>query len=1626
MRTPVDSSSNRAAATGAAPVEDICARLEREDPVGSALLRQFTRVFFARVPRQLVAERSMEDLVALNRGAFRFLESAREGRVNVEVLNPEEEGWRAPITIIRAEVGDRPFIVDTIREYLSAVSLPIQHYVYPVIGVARDEDGRLTAFTDSEGGNARALVHCEVPPIPSADRRAEIRDEIERRLGDVVAATSDFQPMLEMLRKTRHAVGRYALDFPDRAAEVEEVADFLGWLSEANFVFLGYREYRIRVEGEEGVLYVTPGSGLGILRREEDSAWAEGVALSDLTESLRKRVLEGPLLITTKTNAEATVHRRTRMDYIGVKILSEAGSVIGERRFLGLFTSRAYAEHADAIPILRRKLEAILSRSGAAPGSHDYKEIITIFNSMPKEELFQASVVELEREVQTVLSLLFSDEVEVSLRADPLDRGGSVMVLLPRGKFSGEVRQRIQESLRRRLQGTVLNYHLAMSAGDQARLHFYLTAPPEVFAEVRAEELAFEIRQILRSWADRLRDELDGRFPSGEANRLATLYGAAFPEEYRVATLPEIAVQDLEELERLRKDGNKVAITLREPRGRGRAEAFRDVTVLKLYLIEERLILSDFMPILENAGLRVIEVAPFALAGEGIPEIMIYSFAVQDPDGYPIQRERAGLLAESLLAVRAGETSNDPFNALVLRAGLHWREVDVLRVYGNFAFQAGIVPTRYVPARAMARHPELARLIVGLFLARFEPETTAGEARSRLDEIRRLIASELDAVSALADDRAIRRMASLVEATVRTNFFRGGGLVPSVRSGGVPYISIKIAPGDIEVLRRTRLRFEIYVYSSRMEGIHLRGAHVSRGGIRWSDRLDDFRTEVLGLVQTQIVKNAVIVPGGSKGGFVTKRIFADRQATMQEVQEQYRTFMRGMLDITDNLVDGEVVPPDGVTRYDEDDPYLVVAADKGTAHLSDVANAVAAEYGFWLGDAFASGGSRGYDHKKEGITARGAWECVKRHFREMGKDIQREPFSVAGIGDMSGDVFGNGMLLSRRIRLLAAFDHRHVFIDPEPDPETSFQERERLFQMENSSWGDYDRSKLSPGAMIVPRSSKEVVLTEESREALGIAPEVKALDGEALIRAILSAPVDLLWNGGIGTYVKASEETNAEVGDANNDPLRIDADQLRCRVVGEGGNLGLTQRARIGYALRGGRLNTDAIDNSGGVDMSDHEVNLKILLAPRVTSGAMSFEERNRLLEEMKDEISALVLRNNVSQSLAISLDEARSREALADFSALITFFERDRLLRRRAEGIPESEELEQRVRDGLGLMRPTLCVLLAYAKLQAKSVVLGSDVPDDPSHEEYLIGYFPDRAVGAAGPDRLRQHRLRREVIATAMVSDLVDLMGATFLYRVATESGRSIPEVVAAWYVASRISGASEIRADLSSLEGHYPTESIYRWLFGLARVLERTTRWVLDNVGTGVPRPALIAELTDGLDRLRGQFGRIVAGGDRDLFVQRVLELRELGRQPELAERLTTLRFLPELLDILRVAREEAREPIETARAYYLIADHFGIAWMQKLLRGTQQEEHWEKRLAQLLLADLQRSHRMITREVLAAGRGGRGIVAGLSEYERGHGREVGLYRGTLGELRSGERHSIAGCAVAIRALAELSGR
>ena len=1609
-------------------VSDICDRVSQAvDPDEAQLAARFAELFLAKAPPEFIRARTEEQCASLIHGAFRFVQGSSPDRVDVQVLNPDEdnEGWYAPVTVIRTNVSERPFIVDTLREFLHAQGWAIEHYVYPVFAVSRSPDGRAYDVRPSnEGEDRESLVHCEIARVTDQETLELIRKEVKRRLEDVVRATDDFPAMIEAVNQTAERLSDRAEQLPARAHELREIQSFLRWLRDGAFVFLGYRGYELCEDGSgDPAIGVVAGSGLGILRDDTRSSFNEPVPVASLPESVQLQVSGGPVLLISKTNAESTVHRRARMDYIGVKQLDKDGNVIGERRFIGLFTSKAFNEDAERIPILRTKLARILDEAGVREGSHDYKEIITIFDTMPKEELFLTSAEVIGEEIQTILATYHTHDVRVTLRDDPLRRGAVLMVILPRERFSAEVRHRIEEAVIDRLEGRVLNYHLSLGSGDQARLHFNVAAEPEkIRQQGLTEDLATTVRELIRNWSDRVGEELARVRPPQEAARLAEEYSRSFGREYQAATDPVDAVRDILQLEAMVADDRTESVLVWNPR-LSEDESQPDVSRVTLYLRGERLVLSDFMPILENAGLRVIEMQAAEVAG-GDRDAVVYVFEVESPEGGRIDVERRGtLLAEAILAVSRGDASNDPLNALVVQAGMAWRQVDVLRAYADYAFQLAAVPSRQAIPAALRKYPQAGKLLFQRFRAAFDPDGNP-DREDRLREVAALreeFRQSLDQVESLTDDRALRHLSTLVDATVRTNYYRHGGQAGTVRSGGVPYVSFKFDCDRMRELAGHRLMFEVWVRSSRMEGVHLRGAKVARGGIRWSDRPDDFRTEILGLVETQMVKNSVIVPKGSKGGFVTFRSFEDRESQANEAREQYKTLMRGLLDLTDNLVDGSSVPPEGVYCYDDPDPYLVVAADKGTAQFSDVANSVAGEYDFWLADAFASGGSHGYDHKEVGITARGGWECVKRHFRETGKDIQAQPFTVVGIGDMSGDVFGNAMLLSRQTKLLAAFDHRHVFIDPNPDVERSYAERERIFALGRSSWDDYDRGALSKGGMIIPRGSKEVELTEEARRALDLPDDIGPLDGESLIRAVLKAPAELLWNGGIGTYVKASFETNAAVGDPSNDRVRVSAPELRARVVGEGGNLGFTQEGRIEYALAGGRINTDALDNSGGVDLSDREVNLKILLGPAVLNQAISWDERNELLEALTDEVASFVLTDNFSQSRAVSLDQLRARDGVDDLRELMVGLEREGLLDRSAEHLPTFESLSERLEGGSTLTRPELSVLLSYAKIHATREILASDLPDDPATEQFVMDYFPGKAVKVSGRDGVRDHRLRREIVAGQLTNDMVDLMGSAFVYSFASDTGRHPAEVIRAWLISARLADHAAVVNEVSG-RSDLSTRIAYRWLLGLSRVLKRATRWVLEHTDPSESVSAVVKRNLSGLAELRRNFPEIVTGRDRELFNTRVNEIMRHGADEEFARNMITLRFLDHLLEVLLVAKELDASPIDAARTYYRVSELIQVPWLRGEIFRVAGDGRWDQRAAQALSGDLGRAHHALTVKVLRDSDGGDMDVA-IARFTQSAGPALERLQRLTDEVQSDGAESLSALSVVVREVSSL---
>jgi glutamate dehydrogenase len=1567
-------------------------------PVGQLAkhLDSFAEVLFKRLADDVAARLSASERIAIAQQAFDFLAEASQPvkvRVGRRVIGGE------PVTVMETVMGDCPFIVDSTREYLHELGLGVLALLHPIFSVARDAAGRMVSLNEGSAKERReSFVQTIFETELSDETAAHLAAEMERRMHQVIAATSDFAKMS----------GR-ALQICEELAparELVEVRDFLRWLIGGSFLFLGYERYTLRPVDGSLVLIREGDFGLGILREQ---AVAENVRAADAIESIEPNLLfNGPVLIVSKSRIRSEVHRLEPMDDIVIRHSDGAGRVTSLDRFMGLFSSKAAAEEAGHVPILRDKLRQLLEQDHLMPGSHDYKELVTAFNSLPKEELFRASLDELRQEVDAIISSFADADVRVTMLPDPARKLVVVMVLLPRERFSSDVRTRIQEALARRLDARLVYYHLDMREGYSAHLLFCFAAAKPSLALLPA--LQAEVSTLTRTWFDRLAEQLAEKFGEPHADELIARYRGAFPGEYRATTDVARAIADIEQVEAALAGGAASVELCPQPDGAAAAQ-------LRIFQAHESTVLSELMPLLQNFGVRVLSEDAHELKlnveGGGVELAFVLAFQVQGPDGQPLSAHPGSmLLAEALSAVRSGLGENDPLNALTLTAALNWREVCLLRAYLAAAFQMRLGPARPSLRRVFLLYPKLARQLVDIFVVRMDPERGTAEA-----EQERMKAAYIDALAAvdnINDDRIARRVLSMVGATVRTNYFQPLGRP-------VPNIVLKFESARIVDLPEVAPLYEIHVDSPRMQGCHLRAGKLARGGIRWSDRLDDFRTEILDLMKTQTVKNAIIVPVGAKGGFIIKS--DGRGPSPQEVVEAYKTLMNALLELTDNIVGGEVVHPPRVKVLDSDGGYLVVAADKGTAAFSDIANGLAEERGFWLGDAFASGGTNGYDHKGLGITARGAWESAKRHLREMGRDLERgAPITMVGIGDMSGDVFGNGLLRSTKVKLLAAFDHRHIFLDPNPDAALSFAERKRLFHLPRSQWSDYNPASISAGGGVFRRGQKVIALSPQVRAALKI--EAAELDSDSLVRAILRADVDLLYNGGIGTYVRASDETDAQVADHSNDGCRVVATELRTKVVVEGGNLGFTQKGRIEYALRGGRINTDAIDNSAGVDLSDHEVNLKILLAPGLARGALTLEERNRAVLQAADEVAEQVLKDNRDQVLLLSLEQIRSRTQASVFREHLTAIEQRGLLRRSEEALPTREELSERHARFAGLTRPELAVLVAYTKLD-----LSQRLENTPlAKETYLIQrflqpYFPTSITARFGGE-VAGFRLRAELAATQAVNELVDTMGATFVFGLVRDFDLSAEEVVRAWLVASDFIGMRAAVERIRSRPHELTVEAETQALFALERAASRATRVILEaREADPADLGQVVARLAPVFTALTGQFEGHLAGRERERFERYYRELRTAGLAEAEAHQIARLDFADDLMEIVRIALDLGVPAQRAAAVFFALAEPIDFALMDDAIRGVDTEDPWERRASQELDESLRASRVRLTRTILAdyKGEDRAEIVRRLGAIRP---RQFELVRQVLAQVRTLPAITLAPLLVAARSVILLS--
>jgi glutamate dehydrogenase len=1590
-------------------IEKVLALLRKKVPEEKITqTERFVRQYYRRVEADDLAVRSLSDLCGAALAHLDFMREFEPGAAKVRVYNPQSErdGWQSAHTVVEMVNHDMPFLVDSVTMEINRLGLTTHLTIHPVVKTRRDTAGGLIDILPgdaNQSGPAESVMHVEVDRQTAENKLRQLEAGISRVLGDVHSAVEDYPEMKEHMSGTVAAIKR---PYPDGLIPeiVDEDKAFLTWLIDRHFIFLGYRNYDLVQESSEDVLRVVPSSGLGILRATGEIKISKSFAA--VTPETRRLARTPNLLILTKANSRSTVHRQGYLDYIGIKRLDAKGRVVGEQRFLGLFTSTAYASHPKDIPLLRRKVENVSTRAGLDFNSHMGKALVAILEQHPRDELFQASEDELFEQATGILVNGYRQQIRLFVRSDLYGRFLSCLVYIPRENYSAEVRKRAQQILMQAFNGSHSEFTLHLSESALARVQITVRTKPGSVPDFDVREIEKQIVKATRRWEDDLHDAMIARWGAERGNQLYQRFRDAFSAGYREDRSAIEGVGDAAVVAALGPD-RKIAMHLYS----GDPVSATPLH-LKVFHLEKPIALSSSLPMLEHMGVNVLEELTYRLEPEGMPPVYLHDFRMSHTGHQCIEMAQVkSEFEEAFARAWRGEIENDDFNRLVLGAGLSWREVCVLRAYSKYLRQTGFTFRQAYVEQALANNPVVARKLIELFINRFDPSNTS-DAAIKSQALTVEIENALDAVANLDEDRILRRFLAIIQATVRTNYFQkdASGL-------GKPYLSFKFESALLPGLPEPKPLFEIYVYSPRVEGVHLRGGKIARGGLRWSDRKEDFRTEVLALMKAQMVKNTVIVPVGSKGGFVVKQPPADREAFLNEGIACYQIFLRGLLDLTDNLIAGKVVPPIRVVRYDDDDPYLVVAADKGTAAFSDIANGVAQEYGFWLGDAFASGGSAGYDHKKMGITARGVWESVKRHFRELGINVQTTDFTVVGIGDMSGDVFGNGMLLSRHIKLIGAFDHRHVFVDPDPDSEVSFHERRRLFDLPRSSWADYDVKLLSKGGGIYPRSAKTVPLTAEIQKALHV--DVPSLTPADLIRALLKAPVDLLYNGGVGTYIKAASESNVTVGDRANDPIRLNGKELRCKVAAEGGNLGFTQLGRIEYALQGGKINTDAIDNSAGVNCSDHEVNIKILLDSLVAPARLSVEERNQLLAEMTDDVAALVLRDNYLQAQSLSVRESGLLETQ---TRLIKYQEKTGRLNRAIEFLPTDEELATRRAAKKALTSPERAVLLAYSKITLYDELVSSELPDDPYVSAALEDYFP-APIRERYRESIERHPLRREIIATQVTNDLVHRAGSTFWHRMQEETGARVADVVRAYLLAREIFDFTSFWKAVEALDNKAPDAVQSAMLVASETLLSQATRWFLHyrnlqgdlakSIGNFRPKVRLIA----------GDLDKFLTDEQCGVLVRAAQRLTGSEVPNDLANRLVRFDLLYSMLDIVDVAAARNCSAQKVAGVYFGIGEKFGFPWLHQQIAALSTESHWQTLAKASLKEELSSLHRELTDIVLKVSRSSAPTTELIRRWEARNVKALDRSREVFGDLQWTGKVDLSMLSVALHQLRKL---
>ncbi|WP_110655704.1 NAD-glutamate dehydrogenase [Salinicola halimionae] len=1566
----------------------------------------FAEDLYATAPFEEAADRQLDDIYGATLAAWHFMRTFDPDEARVRVFNPnfEAHGWQSPHTVVAVLHRDMPFLVDSVRMELNRRGLTLHAIHNAVLAVERDARHHATRITGTRAEKApearESIILIEVDRHTDSQTLIDLEQGLRDVLLDVRTAVVDFDPMCE---KAREIIGELENQHSEgvTADDQQETVAFLKWLLDEHFTFLGYAESRQVGSGKKAHGERVSGSELGVLKLDQPR----------YQEPVRFEQDKGSALLHfAKSAYHARVHRPTYPDYIAITRHDAKGKVIGEWRFFGLFTSLVYNESPRTVPVLRRKVQAVIDAAGVNPKGHNGKLLLQVLEVHPRDDLFQSSTEELSRTAFGILNIRERRRVRLFIREDRAGQFYSCLVFVPRDIFSTDLRLRIQNLLCEELDATFADFNPYLSESILARIQFTLRFNGDKPVEFDGRALEKKIINLARNWREELHGALIESLGEEAGNLQAQTFRDAFPGSYRDDFAARTAANDIRHLQAL-DDGAPIGVSLYHL-----AESAAESVNLKLYHHQTPIPLSDMLPVLENLGLRVISERPYRIATEQ-QTYWIHDFTFEYRGvGEVDLRDMRDNFIDAFTRIWVGDAENDSYNRLIIGADLDWRQVAVLRAYAHYMKQLRIGLSQAYIASTLAAHADITRGLTRLFTLRFSPETTKQrdeQCQACIDELNAM----LDQVASLNDDLLLRRYVDLIQATVRTNFFQ-----PGEDGSAKAYISFKLEPSKVPGMPKPRPMFEVFVYSPRMEGVHLRGGKVARGGLRWSDRNEDFRTEILGLMKAQQVKNSVIVPVGAKGGFICKRMpeNADRDTLQAEGIECYRTLIRGLLDITDNLDGTTVVPPRTVVRHDPDDPYLVVAADKGTATFSDYANAISIEYDFWLRDAFASGGAQGYDHKGMAITARGAWESVKRHFREMGLNTQKETFSVLGIGDMAGDVFGNGMLLSDKILLVGAFNHRHIFVDPKPDAAKSFAERKRLFALPRSSWSDYDEKAISEGGGIFSRDAKSIPVSAAMKKVFGIKED--KLSPNDLINAMLKSKVDLVWNGGIGTYVKASSESHADVGDKANDGLRIDGRELNCRVVGEGGNLGLTQRGRMEAAEKGIRVNTDFIDNAGGVNCSDHEVNIKILLDGIVQRGDMTEKQRNQLLVEMTEEVGELVVRDNYRQTQALSLSELQSKEGLGPYRRFINELEAAGSLDRELEFLPGDEQLIERSNADGGLTMPELSVLISYAKSTLKSDLIAAELPADPQLQQHVTKAFPE-TLAERYPDDLYQHRLKREIVATQIANDLVDHMGITFVRQLRDSTGASRVEIAQAYVIARDSFGFNQLWEQIEALDHRVDSQTQYAMMLDLMRLMRRATRWFLRHRGS-LSVKECVEQYAPQLAQLQEDIGNRLNGGERDAWAKRCEALVEAKVPEALASIVAAAPSLYAGLGIIRAARTSGEKIQRVAETYYTIGQCLELPWMMQQINSLEVRDSWQAQARETFRDDLDRQQLALTVRVLGMSDAPREVEPRVERWQEQQSPLFERWNALLAEIGTGSPISFPLVAVAIRELVDLA--